>query len=382
MDSPSEKKTRFSPSLCVTHNCNLNCVYCYQKHDTARMSLETAKKAIDWIFDNVPENMSDIEIGFIGGEPLLEFDLIKKIVQYTCSRERTERYIFYATTNGTLLSEEIKSWFKARKDCFVLGLSIDGTRETHNHNRSHSFDDIDIDFFVDTWPNQGVKMTLSEFSLHSLAKNIKCLHSIGFKEIGGVNLFEGNTDWSQNKYIEILIPQLIELVEFYVDNDTLPLNQMFDKCLDLCEAPVKSRRKWCGVGNGTNFFDVDGKMYPCPLFTKMTFSEEALNKIMAIDFTDDDQFVDEYCYDKCYLYPVCPTCAGANYLNCKAINERDKRRCRIQKLISLFVADLQAKRIKKNPDSFGKNKLFHTIEGIKKIRSLYLSEFSEILPKS
>jgi sulfatase maturation enzyme AslB (radical SAM superfamily) len=382
MDSSSGKKTRFSPSLCVTHNCNLNCVYCYQEHDIARMSLGTAKKAIDWIFDNVPENMSDIEIGFIGGEPLLEFDLIKKVVQYTCSKERAEKYIFYATTNGTLLTEEIKSWFSARKDCFVLGLSIDGTRETHNHNRSNSFDDIDIGFFVDTWPNQGVKMTLSEFSLHSFAKDIKYLHSIGFKEIGGVNLFEGSTDWSQNKYIEVLIPQLSELVEFYVDNDTLPLNQMFNKHLDFCEASVRSRRKWCGVGNGTNFFDVDGEMYPCPLVTKMTFSEEALNNIMAIDFTDDDQFVDEYCYDKCYLYPVCPTCYGANYLNCNAINKRDKRRCRIQKLISLFVADLQAKRIKKNPDSFDKNKLFHTIEAIKKIRSLYLSEFLEILPKS
>jgi sulfatase maturation enzyme AslB (radical SAM superfamily) len=346
------------------------------------MSIETAKKAIDWIFNNVPQNMIDIEIGFIGGEPLLEFDLIKKIVEYTCSVERTEKYIFYATTNGTLLTEEMKSWFKDRKDCFVLGLSIDGTRETHNYNRSHSFDDIDINFFVDTWPNQGVKMTLSEFSLHRLAKDIKFLHSIGFKEIGGVNLFEGNTDWSQNKYIEILIPQLIELVEFYVDNDTLSLNQMFDKRLDLCEAPVKSRHKWCGVGSGTNFFDVDGKMYPCPLFTKMTFSEKALNEIMAIDFTDEDLFIDEYCYDKCYLYPVCPTCAGANYLNCNRINERDKRKCRIQKLISLFVADLQAKRIKKNPNSLDKNKLFHTIEAIKKIRSLYLPEFSGILFKS
>ena len=82
---PETKKPRFSPSLCVTHNCNLNCVYCYQKHDVnSKMDFSTAKNVIDWIFDNVPPDMSDVEINFIGGEPLLEFQLIKDIVAYTC----------------------------------------------------------------------------------------------------------------------------------------------------------------------------------------------------------------------------------------------------------------------------------------------------------
>lgn len=75
------KKPRFSPTICVTHNCNLDCVYCYQEHDTnVRMNFETAKKCIDWIFNNIPDDMEGVEIGFIGGEPLLEFDLIKKLL--------------------------------------------------------------------------------------------------------------------------------------------------------------------------------------------------------------------------------------------------------------------------------------------------------------
>ena len=79
-----ENKIRFSPSICVTHRCNLNCIYCYQKHDnTSRMTFETAKGVIDWIFQNVPENKNGIEINIIGGEPLLEFDLIKEMVEYT-----------------------------------------------------------------------------------------------------------------------------------------------------------------------------------------------------------------------------------------------------------------------------------------------------------
>jgi len=64
----------------------------------------------------------------------------------------------------------MKNWFTANNDLFVLGLSLDGTRNTHNHNRSNSFDDIDIDFFLKTYPNQGVKMTLSEYSLPQLTE--------------------------------------------------------------------------------------------------------------------------------------------------------------------------------------------------------------------
>src|SRR5699024_10778466 len=138
-------KPRFSPTNCLTHNCNLDCVYCYQQHDTnMRMEFATARKCIDWIFDNIPDDMEGVEIGFIGGELLLEFDLIKQIVEYTCSKPIHENYIFYATTNGTVLTQEMKEWFIKHKHCFVLGLSLDGTPDTHNRNRCNSFDAIDI----------------------------------------------------------------------------------------------------------------------------------------------------------------------------------------------------------------------------------------------
>lgn len=66
--SDIKKGIRFSPSLCVTHSCNLNCIYCYQKHDGKnRMSFETACDSIDWIFANTPKDMNGVEITFIGG---------------------------------------------------------------------------------------------------------------------------------------------------------------------------------------------------------------------------------------------------------------------------------------------------------------------------
>jgi sulfatase maturation enzyme AslB (radical SAM superfamily) len=375
-----EKKFWFHPSICVTHACNLNCSYCYQKHDgSAKMTVDTAKVVIDWIFDNIPDYANSVEVGFIGGEPLLEFDLLKEIVAYTCSRKRKENYFFFASTNGTVLSEEMKEWFAAHKESFVLGLSLDGARETHNFNRCNSFDDIDIDYFLTNYPNQGVKMTLTEYSLPRLSENIKFLHSRGFKDIGGVNLAEGNFDWGDDKYLKLLAPQLKELVDFYVDNDTLEINQMLKKKLHLCETKEKVRRKSCGTGIGCPFFDVDGKMYPCTLLAPMTFSNDDLFEIAKTDFTVHNNFIDDYCFDNCYIYPNCQNCLGANYLNSKTFKERDKRRCKIQKLISLFTADLQAKRIVKNPKIYDNATLYHTIEAIKKIRTLYFSEFEEYL---
>ena len=376
----NKQQLLFSPSLCLTHNCNLDCIYCYQKHSSnARMSFETAKKSINWIFNNIPKDTNKIEINFIGGEPLLEFNLIKQIFEYTKSQNPKVNYTFFASTNGTLLTYDIKKWFTTYKDLFCLGLSLDGIREVHNYNRSNSFDFIDIDFFIKTWPQQGVKMTLSEFSLENLAENIIYIHSLGIKEIGGVNLFEGNFDWSNEKYIKALIPQLKKLVDFYLENDTLPLNQMFNKKLNLCESKEKFKRKYCGVGTGTIFFDVDGTQYPCSFITPMTFSKNELNNIMKTDFKDAINFIDEECFNNCYIYQLCPNCSGANYMANKTFKIRNKSKCKIQKLICLFVADLQAKRIIKNPNKYDKTYLYYTIEAIKKIKQLYYPEFSGLV---
>jgi radical SAM protein with 4Fe4S-binding SPASM domain len=343
------------------------------------MSLNTAIKIIDWVFDNVPANMDGVEFTFIGGEPLLEFSLIKSIVEYTSEKYQNKKYIFYATTNGVLLTPEIKQWFKEHNDIFYLRLSLDGTKDTHDHNRDNSFDFLDIDFFRNTWIGQGVKMTLSEYSLQYLAKDIKYIHSLGFDDIGGVNLFEGDFDWNLDDYIKTLIPQLKELVEYYVENNNLRLDQLFDRRIDLCEAKNIERKKRCGIGSGTLFFDVDGKTYPCTFITPMTFSQKEIDNAKSTNFADDNNFIDDECFNDCYICPICPTCSGSNYMVNKDFKKRNKNKCRIQKLVSLFIADLQAKRIVKRMDFQDKNTLYYTIEAIKKIRSLYLEEFKSYL---
>ena len=227
--------TSFSPTLCVTHSCNLSCVYCYQKNkNNEHMTFETAKRCVDDIFKNIPDGTELIEISFIGGEPLLEMKLLKDVYEYTMHQYPDERLTFFATTNGTVLSEEDKVWFRNHKEHFVLGLSLDGTPQTHNVNRSNSFDKIDIPFFVNTWPNQGVKMTISKNTINNLANDIIFIHEQGFLSINGVNFAEGDFDWGNDEELKVFSQQLRKLLDYYTENFDLSLDQMFGKHIEFC----------------------------------------------------------------------------------------------------------------------------------------------------
>ena len=177
----------FDPTICVTRNCNLNCVYCYQKHKgPLRMDFPTAKVCVDEIFASIPDSgYAGVLLKFMGGEPLLEFDLLRQIYDYVHECYPDIKKMLFATTNGTLLNDKMKEWFHEHRKSFYLGLSIDGTAEVHNHNRSGSFDQIDMDFFVENWPEQGVKMTISEYSVSRLAESIRFIHSLGFQKVKG-----------------------------------------------------------------------------------------------------------------------------------------------------------------------------------------------------
>ena len=367
-----------SATLCVTHKCNLNCVYCYQEHDLkSRMDFSIAKKIIDDLLLTAEKENKHVEVNFIGGEPLLEFDLIKDIVEYVKSLELHVPHRFFATTNGTLLTDKMKDWFYTNRTIISLGLSLDGDKETQNYNRSNSFEKIDFNFFKNTWKNQSVKMTLSNYSLKNFAHDVKFISSLGFS-IVGTNLAEGDFDWGKEEYIKILSLQLKELSDFYYENDTLVLPQMFNIHLEVCESKIKQKRKYCGIGEGTIFYDVDGSKYPCAYTTPMTFDEKELEELKKIDYSNPENFIDEDCFSNCYIYPICRTCAAACYKVNKTFKKRIKSKCQLQKLMILFAADIQARRIVKNPKNFDQKKLSGTIKAIKKIKNLYLDEFRSL----
>jgi len=130
-------------TLQVTQQCNLRCAYCIysglynnsRQHANKRMDFETAKKAIDF-FINKTRERNRINIGFYGGEPLLEFDLIKKCVSYAKEMVEGKEVDFIMTTNGTLLTGEIAR-FVVEND-FKLTISLDGSKREHDANRKFS----------------------------------------------------------------------------------------------------------------------------------------------------------------------------------------------------------------------------------------------------
>ena len=371
----------FSPALCVTHRCNLSCVYCYQKKkDDRSMTLDVGKKCVDDIFAHIPDETKVIEISFIGGEPLLEIELIKSIYEYTLDKYCDDRLHFFATTNGVMLSEEDKHWFFEHKRRFILGLSLDGTKETHNFNRSNSFSKIDIAYFVNTWPTQGPKMTISKKTIHSLAKDIMFIHNLGFKTINGVNFAEGDFDWGAKEELLVLSRQLHFLLDYYTEHFEIKLDQMFGKHIEFCASNEKTKSKLCGMGGRTVFYDVDGRKYPCSFITPMTFSEQELCEIQKIDISNIDEFIDMQCLNECYLFPVCGTCPGANYLVNHSFSQRIKSRCSMVKLIALYIAELHTRRIINHRELYDDdNQLYYLIQAIKGIRNNFYSEFRDIL---
>lgn len=126
--------TPISATLCLTHNCNLSCPYCFVKQKPERMSLETAKKAVEWIRSNYAlkylyqQENRDMTIYFFGGEPLLEFDTV--IAPLLEEYGDIPHLHFSITTNGTLLTEKILQLF-AKYNVSIM-LSFDGVEEVQN----------------------------------------------------------------------------------------------------------------------------------------------------------------------------------------------------------------------------------------------------------
>ena len=318
-------------TLTLTQSCNLACTYCYEHHKSKeRMCVETAKAIIDHEFAH-NAGFDGFEFDLFGGEPFLAFDLIKEITEYVCQKKGNIPCTVFATTNGTLVHGEVQDWLRAHSGCFVCGLSLDGTREMHNLNRSNSYDDIDLDFFLEMYPEQDVKMTISKETLPDLADGVIEMHRKGF--LVSCNLAYG-IDWSDPANTAILERELNKLIEFYLSNPEIEPCSMLEMGITNIGADVVEAIRFCGAGLSIRSYDVDGKAYPCQFFMPLSVGPEKAAAVSNIQFPEDvipESCLDEKCR-KCVLRPACPNCFGANYAATGSIYQRDDNMCRLTKI--------------------------------------------------
>ena len=372
------ERSYYTIPLCLTHRCNLNCIYCFEKHDAKHeMSYETAIDCVQRVLKST-EMDSTIEFIFFGGEPLLRFDLIKNIVNYILSLNTKQRCRFFASTNGVLLTSEMKEWFEEHKEIFVLGLSLDGTPDSHNYNRSNSYDKIDILYFKNTWLTQNVKMTVSEATIANYANDVLHIHSLGFG-INGGDVCLGNTGWQNKDLLKVFGKQLMLLIDYYSNPEKALYNALLDIDLSRCAAKNIIMLKQCGVGDKLLFFDTDGKQYPCTYMTPMTFDVNDIEIIQKTNFKDPNEFIDSSCAADCYLYPICKRCPAENYLHNHSFKLWNKDKCGFTEVIALIVSEIEARKIINNPKIYDETKTYYTIEAIKKIRELYYPKYKGIV---
>lgn len=333
------KSRRCTCSLYMTERCNLNCVYCYEHIKSDRcLSEDIARDAIIQTFDRaVEEGMEYVEILFHGGEPFLAFERIKAICDWVWSQEWPCKYVCYATTNGTLVHGEIKKWLYDNRHRFIAGLSLDGTREMHNRNRSGSYDHIDIGFFRDTWPTQGVKMTPSPGTIDTLAEGVIHIHELGFTRNNCS--FASGVDWSRDDkgqpvdYKKILSEQFDRLARYYLEHpDVMPVDMLNIRFMAIAAGRKAMKSKLCGAGTIMRCWTPDGRCLPCHLFYESC--KEGNGDIPQFDFDNVDNLSDPRC-EGCILEPACPTCYGGNYISAGDIRIRDMHTCEIMKLRAL-----------------------------------------------
>lgn len=326
----------------VTQNCNLNCSYCYEHNKTkSAFNVELVKDIIQKEL-SIKDEYSEICFDFFGGEPFLEFAKIREIVEYFRDKKFAKKVYFFAGTNGTLITNEVQDWLIKNRDVFQIALSLDGTREMHNLNRSNSYDLIPIDFFSQKFQYLSVKATISPATIKTLSDGVIHLHNLGFKNIS-CNLAVG-VDWSNKDYAKILEKELNKLIEFYIAHPNLKPCNLLDYKIENAAHPNNGKAiKFCGAGTRTKVYDIDGKMYPCQYFLPLTIGDRAKNPI-NIKFTDviEIKDMDPKC-QSCIAVNICPSCYGSNFQETGNIHKKDEYFCKLQKVIILANAYFKAK---------------------------------------
>lgn len=279
-----KKRGTVVKALClhIAHDCNLACRYCFAeegeyKGRRAFMSYDVGKKALDYLIEK-SGNRRNLEVDFFGGEPLMNFDVVKQLVEYGRSQEEAhnKKFRFTLTTNGVLLNDEVIDFVNREMSNVVL--SIDGRKEVHDymrpsHNGKGSYDLILPKFKkLAESRNQKDYYVRGTFTHNNLDFSEDVLHlaDLGFKQISVepvVSLPEEPYAITEED-IPFVCEQYDKLAKEMIKRKEEGKDfNFFHFMVDLSGGPCVSKRL-SGCGSGTEYLAVTpwGDLYPCHQF--------------------------------------------------------------------------------------------------------------------
>lgn len=266
--------------LILTHGCNLSCTYCYEPNKAVSivMNVSVAKGIIEGEVEKC-KNATEVPhlvILFMGGEPLLQFDVIREICEWVEEKSFSIKVSFAATTNGTLMGRH-KDWLFEHRDRLKLTLSVDGNSFMQDINRSASSSKIDYDFYLSAWPDGKVKMTLSPMTINHVYEGVISLHERGFKNIEGNIALGPSIKWD-DKHLSDYRIGLHQLVDFYIEHPQIAPVSMLDYDLTRIFSAYDWRKR-CRCGEDFVCYDTDGKIYPCHILSPVSLGDEELEEL-------------------------------------------------------------------------------------------------------
>lgn len=323
----------------VTKDCQLACKYCYLigKNTNERMEWSVAKKMLDFLFYNHEYfNEDSIVLDFIGGEPLIEVDLIDRICDYfkkqafSLEHKWFNSYRINVSTNGlNYNSKKVQSFIKKNHRHLSIGITIDGDKYKHNLNRIYksdghgSYDSVarNIPLWLKQFPQAGTKVTISSEDLPYVKNSIIHLFKLGIHEVNVNCVFENV--WKEGDDM-VFESQLIMLADEIIDNRwyTDYFCSFFSERIGHPLA-FADNSNWCGCGRMIAV-DAHGFLYPCTRFAKFSLREKkpriigtlenGIKKNLIRPFRTLDRISQSRpeCID-CEVASGCAWCQGENY---------------------------------------------------------------------
>jgi len=322
-----EKTAGVVKALClhIAHTCNLNCSYCFASQgkyhgDRAVMSFEVGKRALDFLVEN-SGTRHNLEVDFFGGEPLMNFEVVKQLVAYARSieKEKGKNFRFTLTTNGVLVDDDVIDF--ANRECSNVVLSLDGRKEVHDRYRvdyagNGSWEKIVPKFQKFVEARGGKEYYMRGTFTHAnpdFLNDIKQMLDLGFNELSMEPVVCAKDDPSAltEEDMEIVMKQYEELADLMLqkDKEGKPFT-FYHYMIDLTGGPCIYKRI-SGCGSGTEYMAVTpwGDLYPCHQFV----GEERFKLGDIWQGVTNKEVQGEFAACNVYAHPECRDCWARLY---------------------------------------------------------------------